>query len=138
MLEHHPHLSDKIRYVQIAAPSRGEVDSYQRFKRDVEAGVGRINGACGTLRSTPVHYVQRALSEKELVALFLAADVMLVTLLRDGMNLVAKEFVASRVYGDGVPMLSEFAGARRSWTARSLSNPTTSTRSPQPYIGRSR
>ena len=123
LLEHHPHLSDEIRYVQIAAPSRGEVDSYQRFKRLVEAGVGRINGACGTLRSTPVHYVQRALSEKELVALFLAADVMLVTPLRDGMTLVAKEFVASRVDGDGVLMLSEFAGAAAELDGAIVVNP---------------
>ena len=75
--------------------------------------VGRINGAFGTPRWVPVHYIYRGLSEPELVALYRAADVMLVTPLRDGMNLVAKEFVASRIDGDGVLVLSEFAGA--SW-----------------------
>lgn len=84
-------------------PSRGEVDSYQKLKRQVEESVGRINGARGTLRSTPVHYMHRSVSRHQLVALYCAADVMLVTPLRDGMNLVAKEFVASRVDEDGAP-----------------------------------
>jgi trehalose 6-phosphate synthase/phosphatase len=92
-------------------PSRGGVDSYQRFKREVEESVGRINGKCGTLSTTPVHYIHRSVTHTELAALFRAADVMLVTPLRDGMNLVAKEFVASRADGDGVLVLSEFAGA---------------------------
>ena len=123
LLERNPDLTDQIRYIQVAIPSREEVDSYQRFKRQVEEGVGRINGACGTLRSTPVHYVQQSLSEKELVALFLAADVMLVTPLRDGMNLVAKEFVASRVDEDGILMLSEFAGAASELDGAVVVNP---------------
>jgi trehalose 6-phosphate synthase/phosphatase len=75
--------------------------------------VGRINGEFATPSWVPVHYIFRGLSERELVALYRAADVMLVTPLRDGMNLVAKEFVASRTDGDGVLVLSEFAGA--SW-----------------------
>jgi trehalose 6-phosphate synthase/phosphatase len=79
----------------------------------VEGLVGRINGDFGTPRWVPVHYIYRSLSDQELVALYRAADVMLVTPLRDGMNLVAKEFVASRTDGDGVLVLSEFAGA--SW-----------------------
>ena len=123
LLERQPRLSDEIRYIQVAVPSRGEVDSYQHFKHDVEAGVGRINGTCGTLRSTPVHYVEQALPEEELVALFLAADVMLVTPLRDGMNLVAKEFVASRIDEDGVLMLSEFAGAAAELDGALVVNP---------------
>jgi trehalose 6-phosphate synthase/phosphatase len=73
--------------------------------------VGRINGACATLRSTPLHYIHRSVSLRELVALYRAADVMLVTPLRDGMNLVAKEFVAAREDDEGVLVLSEFAGA---------------------------
>jgi trehalose 6-phosphate synthase/phosphatase len=106
-----PSLRDRVRYIQLAIPSRGEVDSYQRFKRQVEEKVGAINGECGTLRSAPIHYVHRSVSMRQLVALYGAADVMLVTPLRDGMNLVAKEFVASRADGDGVLLLSEFAGA---------------------------
>jgi trehalose 6-phosphate synthase/phosphatase len=111
LLARDPGWRDRIRYIQVAVPSRGAVGSYQRFKRQVEERVGRINGACGTLRSTPVHYVHQSVSARQLVALYRAADVMLVTPLRDGMNLVAKEFVASRVDDDGVLLLSEFAGA---------------------------
>ena len=94
-------------------PSRTGVEAYQEFRALVEGLVGRINGDFGTPRWVPVHYIYRGLSEPELVALYRAADVMLVTPLRDGMNLVAKEFVASRTDGDGVLVLSEFAGA--SW-----------------------
>jgi trehalose 6-phosphate synthase/phosphatase len=111
LLERHPALRDDMRYIQVAVPSRGEVDSYQRFRRQVEERVGHINGAYGTLRSLPVHYVHQSVSPRDLVALYCAADLMLVTPLRDGMNLVAKEFVASRVDDDGVLLLSEFAGA---------------------------
>jgi trehalose 6-phosphate synthase/phosphatase len=106
-----PSLRDSVRYVQVAVPSRGEVESYQSFRQQVEEMVGRINGSCATLHSTPIHYIHRSVSRRELVALYRAADVMLVTPLRDGMNLVAKEFVASRVDDDGVLVLSEFAGA---------------------------
>ena len=111
LLLREPELRDQIRYVQVAVPSREEVDSYQRFRRLVEEAVGRINGTCGTLRSTPVHYMHQSVTMRELVALYLAADVMLVTPLRDGMNLVAKDFLAARVDEDGVLLLSEFAGA---------------------------
>ena len=123
LLEREPDLADKIRYIQVAVPSRGEVDSYQHFKRQLEERVGRINGACGTVRSTPVHYVHRSVSGQELVALYCAADVMLVTPLRDGMNLVAKEFVASRVDEDGVLVLSEFAGAASELHSALVVNP---------------
>jgi trehalose 6-phosphate synthase/phosphatase len=111
LLQQHPGLRDTIRYIQIAVPSRDRVESYQAFRRQVDEAVGRINGACATLRSMPVHYLCRSLSRRQVAALYCAADVMLVTPLRDGMNLVAKEFVASRVDGDGVLVLSEFAGA---------------------------
>ena len=111
MFAKEPALRDAVRYIQIAVPSRGKVDSYQLFRREVEEAVGRINGASATLRSTPVHYMHQSVSRRQLVALYCAADVMIVTPLRDGMNLVAKEFVASRVDGDGVLVLSEFAGA---------------------------
>jgi trehalose 6-phosphate synthase/phosphatase len=123
LLERKPDLRDRIRYIQVAVPSRGEVDSYQKFKRQVEERVGRINGKCGTLRSTPVHYIHRSVSMRHLVALYCAADVMLVTPLRDGMNLVAKEFVASRVDEDGVLVLSEFAGAAAELDGAVVVNP---------------
>jgi trehalose 6-phosphate synthase/phosphatase len=111
LLQRDPTLRDGMRYIQVAVPSRGTVDSYQEFRKHVEERVGHINGAYGTLRSLPVHYVHQSVSPRELVALYCAADVMLVTPLRDGMNLVAKEFIASRLDGDGVLVLSEFAGA---------------------------
>jgi trehalose 6-phosphate synthase/phosphatase len=89
----------------------------------VEESVGRINGARGTLRSAPVHYIHQSVSQTELVALYRAADVMLVTPLPDGMNLVAKEFVASRVDEDGVLVLSEFAGAAAKLDGAVVVNP---------------
>src|SRR5918994_7680988 len=113
MLQMHPELRERVRLVQVAVPSRTGVEAYQEYRAVVEGLVGRINGDFGTPRWVPVHYIFRSLSEQELVALYRAADVMLVTPLRDGMNLVAKEFVASRTDGDGVLVLSEFAGA--SW-----------------------
>jgi len=115
---------DRLRYIQVAVPSRGEVDSYQRFKRQVEERVGRINGAWGTLGATPVHYVHRSVSLHQLVALYCAADVMLVTPIRDGLNLVAKEFVASRVDNDGVLVLSDRAGAAAELRTALLVDPT--------------
>ena len=111
LLASDPEIRESIRYIQIAVPSRDNVDSYQTFRRQVEAAVGRINGAWGSIRSTPIHYMHRSIARPQMTALYRAADVMLVTPLRDGMNLVAKEFVASRVDGDGVLVLSEFAGA---------------------------
>ncbi len=111
LFERDPALRDRIRYIQVAVPSRGEVDSYQRYRREVDETVGRMNGAYGTVHSLPIHYVHHSVSQEELVALYCAADVMLVTPLRDGMNLVAKEFVASRTDEDGALILSEFAGA---------------------------
>jgi trehalose 6-phosphate synthase/phosphatase len=92
-------------------PSRTAVSAYQEFRRQVEELVGRVNGAFGTPQWTPVHYVYRTLTDRELVALYRAADVMLVTAVRDGMNLVAKEFIAARPDEDGILVLSEFAGA---------------------------
>ncbi len=111
LLQRRPDLRDSVRYVQVAVPSREGVDTYRAFRRHVNELVGRINGAVATLASTPVHYLHRSVSQRDLVALYGAADVMLVTPLRDGMNLVAKEFVASRPDEDGVLVLSEFAGA---------------------------
>jgi trehalose 6-phosphate synthase/phosphatase len=101
----------KVRLVQVAVPSRDAVPSYQDFRRQVEELVGRINGAYSSVDWVPIHYVHRSMEEKQVVALYRAADVMLVTPLRDGMNLVAKEFVTCRSDEDGVLVLSEFAGA---------------------------
>lgn len=111
LLERHPELRERVRLVQVAVPSRTEVDAYADFRHTVDSLVGRINGRFGTPSWAPVHYVYRNLSEVEVVALYRLADVMVVTPIRDGMNLVAKEFIASRSDGRGVLVLSEFAGA---------------------------
>jgi trehalose 6-phosphate synthase/phosphatase len=111
LLEREPRWRGKVRLVQIAVPSRDKVPSYQEFRRHVDELVGRINGAFSTVDWVPIHYVHRSLSERQVVALYRAADAMLVTPLRDGMNLVAKEFVTCRSDEDGVLVLSEFAGA---------------------------
>ena len=111
LLERRPEWRGKVRLVQVAVPSRDRVPSYQEFRRHVEELVGRINGAFSAVDWVPIHYVHRGLNERQVVGLYQAADVMLVTPLRDGMNLVAKEFVTSRADEDGVLVLSEFAGA---------------------------
>jgi trehalose 6-phosphate synthase/phosphatase len=107
----YPEWRDTVRFVQVGVPSRDGVDTYKAYRREVNELVGRINGGAGTVTDVPVHYLARSVTKQELVALYRAADVMLVTPLRDGMNLVAKEFVASRTDEDGVLILSEFAGA---------------------------
>jgi trehalose 6-phosphate synthase/phosphatase len=104
-------LHDRIRLVQVAVPSREAVPSYQEYRSEVDGMIGRINGTYGTITAVPIHYLYQSITPEQLVALYRAADVMLVTPLRDGMNLVAKEYAASRVDGDGVLILSEFAGA---------------------------
>ena len=111
LLHRHPELVGRVRLIQLGVPSRSDVPEYRRFRHQIDALVGRINGAFGTAAWTPVHYLVRSMQEDDLVALYRAADIMLVTPERDGMNLVAKEFVASRTDDDGVLVLSEFAGA---------------------------
>ena len=97
--------------VQVASPSRERVGAYMQLRDEIELAVGRINGDHDTVGHTAIRYLHQAYPREEMVALFLAADVMLVTALRDGMNLVAKEYVASRIDNRGVLILSEFAGA---------------------------
>jgi trehalose 6-phosphate synthase/phosphatase len=111
LFERSPSLRNKVRLIQVVVPSRAKVNSYADLRKQLDEMVGRINGAFSTLNTAPIHYLYRSVTEQQLVALYRAADVMLVTPLRDGMNLVAKEFVASRPDEDGVLILSEFAGA---------------------------
>jgi trehalose 6-phosphate synthase len=110
-------------FVQIAVPSRGNVDAYADLRDHVERQVGAINGDYATMGTPAVHYLHRSLPIEELVALYLAADVMIVTPLRDGMNLVAKEYVAARMFDTGALVLSEFAGAAHEMSAAHLVNP---------------
>jgi trehalose 6-phosphate synthase len=109
--------------VQVATPSRERVERYQALRVDVEREVGRINGDFGRVGVPAVHYLHQSYNRSELVALFCAADVMMVTPLRDGMNLVAKEYVAARVDLGGSLVLSEFAGAAGDLRQAFLVNP---------------
>lgn len=109
--------------IQLATPSRERVEHYQQMRADIEQAVGRINGEFARVGHPAVHYLHRSLPREELAAFFLAADVMLVTPLRDGMNLVAKEYVACRPDDGGCLVLSEFAGAAIELTSALLVNP---------------
>ncbi len=102
---------EDVTLVQVASPSRERVAAYMQLRDEIELTVGRINGDHDTVGHTAIRYLHHSYPREEMVALYLAADVMLVTALRDGMNLVAKEYVASRVDSRGVLVLSEFTGA---------------------------
>ncbi len=109
--------------VQVATPSRERVEHYARLRENVEREVGHVNGEFGKVGAPAVHYLHQSYSRRELAALYLAADVMAVTPLRDGMNLVAKEYVAARTDLGGTLVLSEFAGAARELRQSYLCNP---------------
>jgi trehalose 6-phosphate synthase len=114
---------DEVVLVQVASPSRERVEQYQVLREEVEATVGRINGDHGTLGHPAVHYLHQAYPRAEMLALYRAADVLLVTALRDGMNLVAKEYVACRLDESGALVLSEFTGAADELTTAYRVNP---------------
>ncbi len=101
----------EVTFVQVATPSRERVNAYAQLRSEVEGTVGRINGEYSVLGAPAVHYLHHSYPREEMAALFLAADVMLVTPLRDGMNLVAKEYVVCRTDLGGALVLSEFTGA---------------------------
>ncbi|WOF21789.1 alpha,alpha-trehalose-phosphate synthase (UDP-forming) [Microbacterium betulae] len=112
-----------VTLVQVASPSRPGVEAYQDLRDEIELTVGRINGDYDTINHTAIRYLHQGFPREEMVALYLAADVMLVTALRDGMNLVAKEYVAVHTDNRGVLMLSEFAGAADELGSALLVNP---------------
>jgi trehalose 6-phosphate synthase len=114
---------DDTVFVQLATPSRERVESYIELREDIEQRVGRINGEYGEVGHPVVHYLHRPAPRDELIAFYVASDVMLVTPLRDGMNLVAKEYVACRSDLGGALVLSEFAGAADELRQAYLVNP---------------
>ena len=122
-LETSPASRGNVTFVQIAVPSRERVEEYRVMKRDIEEAVGRISGRFTREGWVPLRYIYGSVSSAELGAYYGAADVAMVTPLRDGMNLVAKEYVASRYNDDGVLMLSEFAGAAEGLPEAVLVNP---------------
>ncbi len=101
----------EVTLMQVAMPTRERVDAYRLLRDEVERTVGQINGEYEVLGSTPIHYLRHSYPRQEMAAMFVAADVMLVTPLRDGMNLVAKEYVSCRNDLGGALVLSEFTGA---------------------------
>jgi alpha,alpha-trehalose-phosphate synthase [UDP-forming] len=109
--------------VLVASPSRERVEQYRLLRDEVETTVGRINGEHAELGNPPVHYLHQSYPREEMAALYVAADVMLVTSLRDGMNLVAKEYVACRSDETGALVLSEFTGAADELSGAFLVNP---------------
>src|SRR6266700_4220146 len=116
-------LKEKVVLIQIAVPTREGIDTYQDLRTEVNRLVGEINGKLGTPEWTPLVYINRSIERTELVGLYKLADVCWVGSLRDGMNLVAKEYVACKPDGDGVMVLSEFAGAAAEMGEALLINP---------------
>ena len=110
-LERFDDLQGKVGLVQIVVPSREDIPEYQELKAEIEGLVGEINGEFTQPGWIPIHYMFRSLERTELLAYYRAADIALITPLKDGMNLIAKEYCAARVDKSGVLILSEFAGA---------------------------
>src|SRR5216683_859417 len=123
LLKSSPELKGKVILIQIAVPTREGIDTYQDLRTEVNRLVGEINGKLGTPDWTPLVYINRSIEKSELVGLYKLADVCWIGSLRDGMNLVAKEYVACKPEGDGVLVLSEFAGAAAEMGEALLINP---------------
>ncbi|HEX7051936.1 MAG TPA: trehalose-6-phosphate synthase [Longimicrobiales bacterium] len=122
-LDRHPKRHGDVSFVQIAVPTRTGMEEFQEMRRLTEEAVGRINGRFRTIDWQPVIHFYGSFDREELIAFYTAADVLWVTPLRDGLNLVAKEYVATRTGGDGVVILSEFAGAAAELDGVVLTNP---------------
>ena len=110
-LQRYPELEKKISMVQVVVPSRQRIPEYENLKQEIEQLISEINGTFTRPGWVPIHYLYQSVDRTELTALYRAADIALVTPLKDGMNLVAKEYCASNIHLNGVLILSEFAGA---------------------------
>ncbi len=122
-LERYPAYHERVRFTQLLVPSREHVAEYSQLKREIDEIVGRINGRFSEGGWTPIRYFVRSLPPEDLVPLYRQADVALVTPLRDGMNLVAKEYVCAQLENDGVLVLSELAGAAEELQEALVVNP---------------
>ena len=120
LLEKYSDLRDKINFIQVVVPSRIDVREYQEMKCTIDEMVGRINGRFTYHNWVPIHYIYRNLPRRELIAYYRTSEIALITPLKDGMNLIAKEYCASSVETDGVLILSEFAGAAQQLGKSSL------------------
>jgi trehalose 6-phosphate synthase/phosphatase len=122
-LEKYPEYVGKVTLVMLAVPSRDEVDQYIKLKSSVDELVGQINGKYRGVGYSPIWYFYRSLPFENLIELYASCDVAMITPVRDGMNLVAKEYVASRVHDDGVMILSEMAGVAKEMGEALIINP---------------
>ncbi|KAG2058547.1 glycosyltransferase family 20 protein [Suillus hirtellus] len=122
-LTQHPEWIGKVVLVQLAVPSRQDVEDYQNLRSTVNELVGRINGRFGTVEFMPIHFMHKSLPFDELCALYAISDVCLVTSTRDGMNLVSYEYIACQQARQGAMILSEFAGAAQSLNGSIVVNP---------------
>ncbi|TKC56155.1 bifunctional alpha,alpha-trehalose-phosphate synthase (UDP-forming)/trehalose-phosphatase [Pedobacter hiemivivus] len=123
LLQLHPEYIGKLALYMIVVPSRDTVPKYKELKDQIDQLVGNINAHFRTINWVPVHYFYRSFSIEFLSAIYSSADICLVTPMRDGMNLVSKEYVASRVHQDGVLILSEMAGASKELNDALIVNP---------------
>ncbi|WP_375434343.1 bifunctional alpha,alpha-trehalose-phosphate synthase (UDP-forming)/trehalose-phosphatase [uncultured Hymenobacter sp.] len=124
LLQRYPEWRDQVSLIMVVVPSRDQVAQYAALKEEIDELVGRINAQFSSISWTPIHYFYRSFPLEELAALYRLAEVALVTPMRDGMNLVAKEFVASKADQKGVLILSERAGAARELSDALIINPT--------------
>ncbi len=122
-LEKYPEYIEKIRLVMLAVPSRSNVPQYQLLKKEIDELVGRINGKFATINWIPIWYFYRSMPFENLIDLYTSCNIALITPIRDGMNLVAKEYIATRTDQTGVLILSEMAGASQEMSEAILINP---------------
>ncbi|EGW34098.1 trehalose-6-phosphate synthase [Spathaspora passalidarum NRRL Y-27907] len=122
-LTENPEWIGKVVLVQVAVPSRGDVEEYQSLRATVNELVGRINGQFGTVEFVPIHYMHKSIPFDELISLYNVSDVCLVSSTRDGMNLVSYEYIACQQERKGALILSEFAGAAQSLNGAIIVNP---------------
>lgn len=122
-LTENPEWIGKVVLVQVAVPSRGDVEEYQSLRANVNELVGRINGQFGTVEFVPIHYLHKSVPFEELISLYQISDVCLVSSTRDGMNLVCYEYIACQEERKGALILSEFAGAAQSLNGAIIVNP---------------
>lgn len=123
LFQKYPEWKGKLVLIQVAVPSRQDVEEYQKLKKEVEELVGRINGQYGTLGYTPIHYLFQSVDSEELTALYNISDACLITSIRDGMNLVSQEYIVCQTKKKGVLILSEFTGAAQSLSGAVMINP---------------
>jgi trehalose 6-phosphate synthase/phosphatase len=122
-LENHPEWHERVCFVMVVVPSRDTIEQYQNMKMEIDQTVGAINASFGNIYWQPIIYQYRSMSYHELVGMYTASDIALITPVRDGMNLVCKEYVASRKDEQGVLILSEMAGAAEELGEALIINP---------------